>query len=127
MAATRAAMEDAGRRFAAAKVDTLILLDPETVHTLQGIALEGSCTFFAGEATLSIGMSAHAGGAAGSIRERYACDVPLAQAILKAGRDAGFPAVSPPVRMTTCGSMVGPWFRSGSLFIGCLYRVPDSS
>ncbi|MBU0638459.1 MAG: hypothetical protein KKB50_06300, partial [Planctomycetes bacterium] len=33
MAETRAAMEAAGRRFAAARVDTVILLDPLLVHT----------------------------------------------------------------------------------------------
>ncbi len=94
MAETRAAMEEAGRRFAAAKVDTLILLDPQIVHDLQGRALAERRSFYMGEPTLSVAMSAHAGGPAGSITERFACDVPLAQAILKAGRDSGFPAVS---------------------------------
>lgn len=93
MAQTRAAMEEAGRRFAAVKVDTLILLDPEIVHTLQGIALAERRSFFMGEPRLSISMSAHASGPAGSITERFACDVPLAQAIEKAGRESGFPAV----------------------------------
>ena len=114
MAETRAAMEEAGRRFAAARVDTLILLDPEIVHTLQGIALAERRSFFMGEPALSVSISTHAGGAGGSTKERFACDVPLAQAILTAGRNAGYPvisAVGADVDMQLDGgAMVPLWF-----------------
>lgn len=93
MARTRAAMEEAGRRFAAAKIDTLILLDPEIVHTLQGIALAERRSFFMGEPALSVSVSTHASGTGGTVKERFACDVPLAQAILTAGQAAGYPTV----------------------------------
>ena len=93
MAKTRAAMEEAGRRFTAAKLDTLILLDPEIVHTLQGIALAERRSFFMGEPALSVSVSAYAGGMGGTVKERFACDVPLAQAILRAGGEAGYPVV----------------------------------
>ncbi|MBI3830416.1 MAG: hypothetical protein HY291_12925 [Planctomycetes bacterium] len=88
MAETRAAMEAAGRRFAAARVDTVILIDPLLVHT-QNSFKERS--LFRGEGTLSIGMAAHAGGAMGGVGERFGCDVSMARAILEAGRAASLP------------------------------------
>lgn len=57
--------------------------------------MRDSCSFFAGEPRLSIGMSAHAGGPAGRISERFACDRPLALAILEEGRRCGLPVVGP--------------------------------
>lgn len=93
MARTRAAMEEAGPRFAAANIDTLILLDPEIVHTLQGIALAERRSFFMGEPALSVSVSTHAIGMGGTVKERFACDVPMAQAILAAGREAGYPVI----------------------------------
>lgn len=91
MAETRAAMEAAGRRFAAARVDTVILLDPLLVHTQNSFEQR---SLFRGEGTLSIGVAAHAGGVMGRARERFACDESMAQAILDAGRAASFPVAS---------------------------------
>src|SRR5579864_457292 len=79
MAETRAAMEEAGRRFSAAKIDTLILLDPFSVHACQAIALDKSCSFFIGESTLLIGTTTHAAGTIGRTLERFECDVELAE------------------------------------------------
>jgi len=113
MAETRAAMEKAGRRFAAAQVDALILLDPETIHTTQGIALKEARSCFMGKSMLSIGVSAYASGTAGSVNERYLCDVPLADAILQAGRDSALP-VAPAGEKDDLrllgGAMVPLWF-----------------
>src|SRR4051812_16882137 len=79
MAQTRAAMEQAGRRFAAARIDTLIILDPVLVHTQNKSATR---TLFSGPGMLSIGTAAYAGGTlAGDTPDRFECDVPLAQAI----------------------------------------------
>lgn len=103
MAETRAAMQEAGRRFAASGVDALILLDPQTVHVLQGMALEerrlrgSTCFPRMGDAALSVGATAHAAGTIGAVRERFACDVSLARAILGAGRSASLP-VAPDAR-----------------------------
>jgi aromatic ring-opening dioxygenase LigB subunit len=94
MAETRRAMEEAARRFAAAHVETLVLLDPEIIHTQQGEALANSCSFFKGDSVLSIGMAAHAGGRLGISEERFECDTKLAQAIFDAGRNAQFPVVA---------------------------------
>jgi aromatic ring-opening dioxygenase LigB subunit len=91
MAETRAAMEEAGRRFAAARVDTVILLDPLLVHTQNSFEQR---SLFRGEGTLPVGVSAYAGGTMGHARERFECDQSLAQAILEAGRAAAFPVVS---------------------------------
>ena len=114
MARTRAAMEEAGRHFAAARIDTLILLDPEIVHTLQGIALAERRSFFMGAPALSVSVSTHAGGAGDTVKERFACDVPLAQAILAAGREAGYPVVPAAGADTDLqldgGAMVPLWF-----------------
>ena len=103
MAATRIAMEEAGRRFAAARVDTVILLDPQTVHTLQGVAIEetrlGRPTLFPHmeEGAFAVGTAADAAGTLGgahgrSVTDRYACDLALAETILNAGR-RDFPVV----------------------------------
>jgi len=91
MAETRSAMEEAGRRFAAARTDTVILLDPLLVHTQN---LFEQRLLFRGDGTLPIGVAAHAGGAMGRTRERFECDQELAQAILAAGQAAGLPVVA---------------------------------
>lgn len=88
MAETRAAMEAAGRRFAAARVDTVILLDPFLVHTQNSFAER---SLFRGAGALSIGMAAHAGGALGRVSERFACDESMARTILEAGHAAALP------------------------------------
>jgi aromatic ring-opening dioxygenase LigB subunit len=88
MAETRAAMEEAGRRFAAARVDTVILLDPFLVHSQNKFATH---TLFRGEGVLSIGMAAYATGSLGQSTERFACDEALARDILEAGRAVSFP------------------------------------
>jgi aromatic ring-opening dioxygenase LigB subunit len=91
MAKTRAAMEQAGRRFAAARIDTLILLDPELVHAQNKSATR---TLFAGPGTLPIGTAAYASGTlVGDTPDRFECDVALAQAIVDAGRKASLPVV----------------------------------
>ncbi len=94
MAETRGAMEETARRFAAARVETLVLLDPEIIHTRQGEALAGSCSFFKGDSVLSIGTAAYAGGRLGLNEERFECDTKLIQEIFDAGRQAGFPVVA---------------------------------
>lgn len=91
MAETRAAMEVAGKQFAAARVDTVIVLDPHLVHTQNSFA---NRSLFQGEGVLSIGTAAHAGGALGSVGERFECDDSLARTILDAGRAAAFPVTS---------------------------------
>ena len=89
MAETRAAMGEAGRRFAAARVDTVILLDPLLAHTQNSFE---SRSLYKGEGTLPVGVAAHAGGTMGhDTRDRYACDLSMAQAILDAGRKTSFP------------------------------------
>ena len=88
MAETRAAMVVAGHQFAAARVDTVILLDPLLVHSQNSFEER---SLFRGDGVLSIGMAAHAGGEMGHVRERFACDESLARSILEAGRAAGFP------------------------------------
>jgi aromatic ring-opening dioxygenase LigB subunit len=94
MAETRGAMEETARRFAAARVETLVLLDPQIIHTRQGEALAGSCSFFKGESVLSIGTAAYAGGRLGPSEERFECDTKLAQAIFDAGHQAGYPVLA---------------------------------
>jgi aromatic ring-opening dioxygenase LigB subunit len=94
MAETRSAMEATARRFAAARVDTLVLLDPAIIHTRQGEALEGSCSFFKGDNVLSIGTAEYGSGSLGSSEDRFECDTKLAQEIIDAGRQAGFPVVA---------------------------------
>jgi aromatic ring-opening dioxygenase LigB subunit len=89
MVQTRAAMEQAGRRFAAARIDTLILLDPELVYAQNKSATR---TLFAGPGTLNIGTAAWASGAlVGETPDRFECDVALAQAIVDTGRKAALP------------------------------------
>jgi len=94
MAETRSAMEETARRFAAAHVDTLVLLDPAIIHTRQGEALADSSSFFKGSNVLSVGTAPYAAGSLGSIEERFACDTRLAQEIIDAGRQAGFPVAA---------------------------------
>jgi aromatic ring-opening dioxygenase LigB subunit len=84
-------MEETARRFAAARVETLVLLDPEIIHTRQGEALTGSRSFFNGDSVLSIGTAAYAGGRLGLTEERFECDTKLAQAIFEAGGQGEFP------------------------------------
>lgn len=91
MAETRAAMVEAGARFAAARPDTVILLDPLLVHTQN---LFEQRLLFRGAGTLPIGTAPHAGGSMGDVRERFECDQALAQAILTAGEAAGLPVVA---------------------------------
>lgn len=111
MAETRSAMETAGRRFAAARVDTLILLDPWLVHSQNKFAQR---LLFRGEGSITVGVAAWAGGEVGATRERFACDVPLAEAILEAGRTAGFPVVPAPLENgelpLVWGAMIPLWF-----------------
>lgn len=90
MAETRAALEVAGRRFAAARVDTVILLDPFLVHTQNSSKTR---SLFQGKGEISIGTAARAGGALEDYRDSYACDESLAQSILDAGRAASLPVV----------------------------------
>ena len=90
MAETRSAMEEAGRRFAAAGPDTVILLDPLLVHNQN---LFEPRLLFRGEGTLSVGVAAHAGGRMGRAGDRFECDRELAQAIVAAGKAAGSPVV----------------------------------
>lgn len=93
MAETRRAMEETARRFAAARIETLVILDPEIIHTQQGEALAGSRSFFNGDSLLSIGTAVYAGGRLGLSEERFECDTRLAQAIFEAGRNGEFPVV----------------------------------
>lgn len=91
MAETRRAMKEAGRRFAAARVDTVILIDPLLSHTQNSFEKK---LLFKGEGTLPVGTAAKAGGSMGGVKESFECDVALARAILDAGRAAGFPVTS---------------------------------
>ena len=89
MAETRAAMEEAGRRLAAAGIDTLILIDPQWVHAQNKFATR---SLFSGKGGISVGVAAHvAGTLVGDSPDRFECDVPLAQEILDAGREASLP------------------------------------
>ena len=90
MAETRAAMEAAGRRFAAARVDTVIVLDPFLVHTQNSFAKRA---LFRGAGAISVGTAAHAGGALEDVTERFACDESMARTLLEAGRAASLPVV----------------------------------
>lgn len=111
MAETRAALEAAGRRFAAARVDTLILLDPLLVHTQNSFEKR---SLFRGEGKISIGMAAHAGGVMGRVRERFACDESLAHALLEAGRAASLPVAGDADRKDELplagGALIPLWF-----------------
>lgn len=111
MAETRAAMVEAGRRFAAARVDTVILIDPNLVHTQNSFAKRA---LFRGEGTLSIGMAAHAGGALGGVRERFVCDEAMARAILEAGLAASLPVAEDAGRdgelPLVGGALIPLWF-----------------
>ncbi len=91
MAETRHAMEEAGRRFTAARVDTVILIDPLLTHTQNSFEKK---LLFKGEGTLPVGVAPRAGGSMGGIKESFECDVALAQMILDAGRAAAFPVTS---------------------------------
>jgi aromatic ring-opening dioxygenase LigB subunit len=111
MAETRAAMVVAGHQFAAARVDTVILLDPLLVHTQNSFEQR---SLFRGEGVLSIGVAAHAGGTMGHVTERFACDESLAQIILEAGRAASFPMASDRGRndelQLVGGALIPLWF-----------------
>ena len=73
MAETRSAMEEAGRRFAAARPDTVILLDPLLVHEQN---LFEQRLLFRGEGTLPVGVAARAGGRAAVFAGRRSAGVP---------------------------------------------------
>lgn len=111
MAETRAAMEVAGRQFAAARVDTVILLDPLLVHTQNSFEER---SLFQGEGVLSIGMAGHAGGTMGHVRERFACDESLARTMLEAGRAASLPVAGDAGRNGELhlvgGALIPLWF-----------------
>lgn len=83
MAKTRHAMEEAGRRFTAARVDTVILIDPLLTHTQNSFEKK---LLFKGDGTLPVGVAARAGGRMGGVKESFECDGALAQMILDAGR-----------------------------------------
>jgi len=87
MAETRGAMEHVAERFAAAKVDTVILLDPDLVHRQNKSATR---TLYTGEPIITVATAACAGGVLGKTRDSFRCDLELAEAILK---DASFPTV----------------------------------
>ena len=91
MAETRHAMVEAGRRFTAARVDTVILIDPLLTHTQNSFEKK---LLFKGEGTLPVGVAARAGGSMGGVKESFECDVALAQMILDVGRAAAFPVTS---------------------------------
>jgi aromatic ring-opening dioxygenase LigB subunit len=111
MAETRSAMEEAGRRFAAACPDTVILLDPLLVHSQN---LFEQRLLFGGEGTLPVSVAAHAGGCMGRACDEFECDQELAQAILAAGQAAGLPMVAEPGehgRLPLVGGALIPlWF-----------------
>jgi aromatic ring-opening dioxygenase LigB subunit len=111
MAETRSAMEEAGRRFAAARPDAVILLDPLLVHS-QNVFEQR--LLFRGEGTLPVGVAAHAGGRMGRASEQFECDPQLAQAIAAAGRAAGFPVVAEPGENDELplvgGALIPLWF-----------------
>jgi len=103
MVKTRAAMEEVGRRFAATRAETVILLSPDCVHTFQGMAIaetsQGIRTQFPhmGEATMTVGTAANAFGGlevpgGRCISDHFACDVKLAETLLSAA-GADFPVV----------------------------------
>ena len=91
MAETRSAMEEAGRRFAAARPDTVILLDPLLAHTQN---LFEQRLLFRDDGTLPVGVAAHAGGWMGHVGDEFECDQELAQAILSAGQAADLPVLA---------------------------------
>lgn len=91
MAETRKAMEHAAERFAAAHVDTLILLDPDLVHRQNKSATR---TLYTGEPIITVATAPHAGGTLGTSRDRFECDLQWAQDILTAGREQSFPVVA---------------------------------
>lgn len=91
MAETRHAMEEAGHRFTAARVDTVILIDPLLTHTQNSFEKK---SLFKGEGTLPVGVAARAGGSMGGVKESFECDGALAQMILDAGRAAALPVTS---------------------------------
>lgn len=93
MAETRKAMEHAAERFAAAKVDTLILLDPDLVHRQNKSATR---TLYTGEAMITIASAPRAGGVLGKTRDAFTSDHELASMILVAGREQGFPVIPAP-------------------------------
>ncbi|MEI6499495.1 MAG: extradiol ring-cleavage dioxygenase [Armatimonadota bacterium] len=111
MAETRSAMEEAGRRFAAARPDTVILLDPLLAHNQN---LFEQRLLFRGEGTLPVGVAARASGRMGRASEEFECDLELAQAILAAGRAAGLPVVAEPGEKGKLplvgGALIPLWF-----------------
>ncbi|MCL2641339.1 MAG: hypothetical protein FWD53_10870 [Phycisphaerales bacterium] len=90
MAQTRGAMEHVAARFVAAKVDTLVLLDPDLVHRQNKSATR---TLYTGEPIITVATAPQAGGTLGKARDSFRCDLEFAQAILK---DTSFPTVSVP-------------------------------
>lgn len=88
MAETRTALEEAGRRFAAARIDTVVLIDPFLVHTQNSFDRRA---LYCGAGELLLGTAAYAGGSLGNGSERFECDMKLVQTILQSGRADGFP------------------------------------
>ncbi len=123
MAATRDAMTVAGGRFAAARPDVVLLLDPHSVHEAQGVALaevrEGRPTAFPnlGSRHIAVCTASRAGGTmggagGGSVTDTYAGAPGLAAEILAAG--AGLPVVAEPggdggLRLAG-GALIPLWF-----------------
>lgn len=91
MAETRGAMEHAAERFAAARVDTLILLDPDLVHRQNKSATR---TLYTGEPIITVATAPRAGGTLGKTRDCFECDLQWAGEILTAGREQSFPIVA---------------------------------
>ncbi|MCL2645823.1 MAG: hypothetical protein FWD61_02330 [Phycisphaerales bacterium] len=90
MADTRRAMERAASQFAAAKVDTLILLDPDLVHRQNKSVTR---TLYTGAPIITVATTSHAGGTLGTIRDSFCCDLEFAQAVLAEGKKASFPVI----------------------------------
>lgn len=91
MAETRKAMQHAAGRFAAARVDTLILLDPDLVHRQNKSATR---TLYTGEPIITVATAPRAGGTLGESRDCFECDMQWAREILTAGREQAFPVVA---------------------------------
>ena len=90
MAETRSAMEEAGRRFLAAHVDTLLLIDVDLVHRQNKSATR---TLYTGEPMITVSLAPRAGGVLGLTRDSFACDASLAHRILSDGRESSFPVL----------------------------------
>ena len=122
MATTRAAMAEAGHRFAAAQPEVVILLDPQAVHESTGPALaevaagRPTCWPASGSAQIAVATAERAGGVMSGPGGRraadwYAGDSALAAAIL-AGQD--FPLVAEPGEDGSLplvgGALIPLWF-----------------